>query len=162
MPINDFIAEVKEAKAHEHTFTLWPKLWQEYANKHGYTFKWNGRLFLATAVNDIPDKPGLYTFVIQPRVANHPLCSYLMYVGKTNTLRRRYRNYLREKQRDSGRPKIVWLLNTYPDNVCFCYTVVQSTASLAKMERALLGAYVPPCNRDQLPARVRRIMGALR
>lgn len=163
MSVSDLIAEQDKAKSHEYTFCLWPKVWQEYAANHGYAFNWKERQFLASEVSNVPNEPGLYTFIIQPRVANHPSCSYLMYIGKTKrTLKQRFREYLREKQRESGRPEVVRLLNKYQDNILFCYTVVQEVFPLTEMEEALLGAFIPPCNRDQLPARVRRIVGALR
>ena len=38
----------------------------------------------------------------------------------------------------------------------------ESAATLAEMEKALIGALIPPCNEEQLPAKVRRIRGALR
>lgn len=164
MSVNDLIIELDQAEAHEYRFLLWPKLWQEYTQSHGFSFHWEGRKFIANEANNVPNEPGLYTFVIQPSIANHPSNAYLMYIGKTKrTLRQRFKEYLREMQRESGRPKIVKLLNKYPDNTIFCYSSVQeSTTTLARMEKALIDALIPPCNKEQLPARVRRIRGALR
>ena len=162
--MHDLIAEQDEARAHEYSFCLWPRLWQQYAENSGYIFNWEERKFLASEANNVPEGPGLYTFVIQPSIANHPANSYLMYVGKTKrTLRQRFKEYLREMQRESGRPKIVRLLNKYADNTVFCYSSVQeSAATLSQMEKALMGALIPPCNKEQLPAKVRRIVEALR
>lgn len=163
MSVNDLIGEQDEVKAHGHTFYLWPKLWQEYVEDSGHIFSWNERKFLDSEASNIPNEPGLYTFVIQPGIANHPLNSYIMYIGKTNrTLRHRFKEYLREMQRETGRPKIVRMLNKYPDNIFFCYTIVQeSTSELIDKERALMTAWLPPGNWPRLPARVRRIVGAL-
>jgi excinuclease UvrABC nuclease subunit len=36
-----------------------------------------------------------------------------MYVGRTNSLRRRFNEYLNERKRETGRPKIYRLLNMY-------------------------------------------------
>lgn len=163
MPVHDLIAEQDEALAHRYTFFLWPRLWEEYATKPGYAFDWKENRFTPSEIDNIPDEPGLYTFVVQPCVANHPSCSYLMYIGKTErTLRARFQEYLREKQRESGRPMIVRLLNKYSDNVFFCYSVVNKKSSLKKLEKALKGALIPPCNKEELPAKVRRIVEALR
>ena len=106
----------------------------------------------------------MYTFIIQPSIANHPSNAYLMYVGKTKrTLRQRFKEYLWEMQRESGPPKIVRLLNKYSDNMAFCFSSEQESAvTLAEMEKALMGALIPPCNKEQLPAKVRRIVEALR
>lgn len=163
MPVNDLIIELDQIKAHEETFVLWPELWQKYTKSHGFSFDWEENQFLASEVGNIPSAPGLYTFVIQPHIANHPSCSYLMYLGKTKrTLRKRFREYFREKRRESGRPLIVKLLNKYPDNLCFCYTIVENSSLLTEMEKALLDAFLPPCNRRQVPARVRRPVEVLR
>lgn len=164
MSVYDLIAEQDEAKAHEYTFCLWPRLWQQYAKDYGYTFNWQERKFLTSEADNVPDEPGLYTFVIKPSVANHPSNSYLMYVGKTKrTLRQRFKEYLKEMQRESGRPKIVRLLNKYSANMVFCFSSLQENATtLAEMEKALLSALIPPCNKEQLLAKVRRIVEALR
>ena len=164
MSVNDLIAEEDEAKAHEYAFYLWPRLWREYVERSGHILNWEERQFLASKVSTIPDEPGLYTFLVQPSIAGHPSNSYLMYVGKTRrTLRQRFREYVNEMRRERGRPKIVRLLNKYHSHTVFCYSIVNGdAATLAQMERALIGALVPPCNMDQLPARVRRIVGALR
>jgi len=162
LPVNDLIAEEDEAKSFQHNFCLWPKLWQEYLTNPGLVFEWNECQFASNRVDDIPNEPGLYTFIIQPGLANHPSCSYLMYVGKTKrTLRQRFQQYLKEKERETGRPKVVRLLNKYPDNLFFCYTAIPDRSQIDELEKALIGTFVPPCN-DQLPARVRAIMEALR
>lgn len=120
MSVHDLIAEQDEARAHEYTFCLWPRLWHQYTEDPGHTFDWEELKFLASEVDNVPDKPGLYTFVIEPNIANYPSNSYLMYIGKTKrTLRQRFKEYIREMQRESGRPKIVRLLNKYPDNTFF-------------------------------------------
>ena len=87
-----------------------------------------------------------------------------MYAGKTKrTLRQCFKEYLKEMNRESGRPKIVRLLSKYRNNIVFCYSSVQeSIPTLSGMEKALIGALIPPCNKEQLPAKVRRIVEALR
>lgn len=164
MSVYDLITEQDEAKAHEYTFCLWPRLWKRYAEDYGYTFNWQERKFLTNEADNVPDKPGLYTFVIKPSIANHPSNSYLIYVGKTKrTLRQRFKEYLEEMQRESGRPMIVNLLNKYSDNMAFCFSSLKvSAATLAEMETALIGTLIPLCNKEQFPAKVRKIVEALR
>ena len=161
MSVQDLISEEDEARAHEYTFCLWPKSWQEYSGNPGLTLNWQECQFVTGEVDNVPNDPGLYSFLIQPRLAGHPSCSYLMYVGKTKALRQRFRQYLREKERESGRPKVVRLLNKYPDNLFFCYTVLPDVSHIDEAEQALIGAFLPPCN-DKLPAKVRVVMEALR
>jgi len=160
--LSDLLTEQDEAKAHEHSFCLWPRLWQEYARRPSHAFQWRKCRFAATSVSKVPQKPGLYTFVVQPCVARHPSCSYLMYIGKTKrTLRTRFREYLSSKGRVGTRPNISRLLNKYPDNLYFLYTTVEDGAQLGQMEEDLIAALVPPYNR-QLPAKVSRVVGVLR
>jgi len=161
--VNDLIDEQDEAKAFREDFFLWPKMWREYAQAHNYNFNWDIHPFAPSEVHNIPDENGLYTFLIQPSIALHPACSYLMYVGmaEEQSLRDRFRDYLQEKRDNKGRRKIVRLLNKYPDNLFFCCTAVQSGLPLETIEKALISAYIPPCN-TKLPARVSRVIGALR
>ena len=162
MSVQDLLAQEDEAAGYKHTFYLWPRLWAEYSDSHNWNFDWHFCQFNETQIDNIPTEPGIYTFVVQPSLANHPSSSYLMYVGKTaRTLRDRFKDYLRERTREIGRPRVVRLLNKYPDNLLFCYTVVPDLTQLGNIEDALMTAFVPPCN-DQLPARVRAIMEALR
>lgn len=163
MSVNDLLAEQNTAHFHEYRFCLWPRLWREYDRTHGYQFTWVESRFLANGANNVPEEPGLYTFLIQPNIANHPANSYLMYIGMTKKLRNRYKDYLKEMRRETGRPRIVNLLNKYPDNTIFCYTVVHDNpAALKALERAFKDALVPPCNPGELSVRVRRIVEAFR
>ncbi len=154
MPVFDVIQEQDELKAHEHHFYLWPRKWKKYLDTHN----WEICRLNATERDRIPKGSGVYSILIQPGIANHPACSYLMYVGKTESLRRRFMDYFNEKKRETGRPKIFRILNKYEDYVCFCYTIV-SISDLSDVEDNLLIAYIPP-NNDQYPAEIRRIVGA--
>ena len=164
MSVNDLITEQDEAKAYEYTFILWPKHWEEYTKNFGHNFVWRERKFLTSEVANIPKKPGLYTFTVKPSIADHPSNSYVMYIGKTSrTLRKRFSEYLYEMRRETGRPKILRVLNKYPRNVFFCYTVLEvNDAELKEKEEALMLGWLPPANWPRLPSKVRRIVEALR
>jgi hypothetical protein len=161
--MNDLIDEQDEAKAYREDFFLWPKMWREYVQAYNHNFNWEIHPFDPSEIQRIPDEIGLYTFVIQPSIALHPACSYLMYVGlaEDQSLRERFGDYLQEKKNNRGRRKIYRLLNKYPDNLFFCCTRVQGGQPLESLEKALICAYIPPCN-TILPARVSRVIGALR
>jgi excinuclease UvrABC nuclease subunit len=81
-----------------------------------------------------------------------------MYVGKTKSLRRRFGEYLREKNQETGRPVILRLLNKYDGFIWFCFAPVPENAITAQ-ENALLAAYRPPFNK-QFPAQISPIQGA--
>jgi hypothetical protein len=154
--VKDVIDEQNEYMAHGHKFTLWRRQWEEYVD--ACTLDWQLHRLTDQERPGIPEEPGIYTLLIQPGIANHPACSYLMYVGKTISLHRRFGEYLNQEKRETGRPKIFRLLNMYPDHIWFCFSLVPQ-ADLDTVEETLLVAYIPPAN-DQLPAEVRGPAGA--
>ncbi|MFX0206530.1 MAG: GIY-YIG nuclease family protein [Candidatus Hodarchaeota archaeon] len=154
MSVVDIIQEQDEMKAHEQCFILWPRQWKKYVDIHN----WKSYRLDEKDKDSIPRRSGVYTLLIQPGIANHPACSYLIYVGKTTSLRRRFMEYLNERKRETGRPKIFRVLNKYKDYVCFCYTTVGKN-NLSTVEDNLLVAYIPPKN-DQYPAEISRVKGA--
>ena len=159
--VHDLIDEQDDMKAHIHQFSLWPKLWLEYTQQHSFSFDWQIFPLKADQIGNIPEKPGVYTLLIQPSIALHPLCSYLAYVGMTDrTLRERFKEYLSEKKRITGRPKVLRLLNKYEDHVYFCCAEVDDQGLITQIEDALIGAWVPPFN-DKYPARIRRVIKGL-
>jgi excinuclease UvrABC nuclease subunit len=157
MSVSDLIAERNEAKAHTHQFMLWRRMWEEYAN--GYELEWNTHRLEANQAGQIPEEAGVYSLILQPGIANHPACVYLMYVGRTNSLRRRFGEYLNQERRITGRPKIFSLLNMYPNHTWFCCAILPEN-EIEAAEEALIAAFIPPKN-DQLPARVSRVIAAL-
>jgi len=156
MAVVDIIQEEDDMKAHEHHFILWPRQWKKYLDTHN----WQTYRLDTTEKDRIPNQSGVYSLFIQPGIANHPACSYLMYVGQAKSLQRRFMDYLNERKRGTGRPKIYRFLNKYQDYVWFCCTTVRKV-DLTKVEDNLLNAYIPPAN-DQYPAEIRRIIGAFR
>ena len=155
----DLIAEENEAKAHVHKIPLWPKKWVEF-NEEINAFNWSIEKLVNESRDKIPNEPGIYSLLIQSGIANHIACSYLMYVGKTNSLHRIFGEYLNEQKRRRGRPLINRLLNMYSNHSWFCFTIA-AEADLEIIEDALLEAYLPPKN-DRFPASVSQIVEALR
>jgi excinuclease UvrABC nuclease subunit len=156
MSVNDIIEKQDEMKSHSYDFTLWPAGWGKFKLR----YEWKSHKLEKSTTNNIPDQAGIYTLLIQPGIAGHPACSYLMYVGRTKSLRRRFRDYLNKEKLSSGRPKIFRLLNKYSDYLWFCYTIIE-TETLQNTEKELIEAYVPPCN-DQIPAKIHKVIGAFK
>ena len=154
----DLIRQQNEFIAHESRIVLWPRQWENYENRHA--LDWRIRRLAAEERPNIPNESGVYTLLIQPSIAAHPACSYLMYVGKSERLRRRFGHYLGREKRETGRPKIFRGLNLYSDYLWFCFTAA-AIESLEDIESGLLNAYIPPWN-DQLPSDVRGAVGAFR
>lgn len=152
----DIIQEQDEAKAHFYRFTLWPRMWVEHG---GITLKnWNVFRLDQSVRSKIPTVPGVYTLILRPEVANHPACSFLMYVGKATSLRERFNDYLTSERRRPRRPKVHRLLNKYSAYLWFCYATVDEK-ELNPTEDSLIAAFLPPLN-TQLPAKVAHVRGA--
>ena len=159
MSVNDLIEEQNQLKAHEQPFFLWPRQWEEYNLPD--SFNWEIHPFQPDEVEKIPSEPGIYSFVIQPGIASHPYCAYLIYIGKTKrTLQERFKEYFREERNaERSRPKVLRLLNQYKGYLHFCCVTIAETERITDIEDALLSAFLPPCN-DKFPSSIRRVIGA--
>ena len=154
MPLCDILKQQNAIKEHTTSFVLWPKAWATFACAH--LKSWDAVRLRAGNRGAVPGAAGIYTLLVQPGIAKHPGCSYLMYVGQTKDLRRRFGEYLSAERREAGRPRILRLLNLYDRYMWFCYAEVDAE-HLTASENALLAAHMPPCNDpDQIPAEVRR------
>lgn len=146
---------VKDAKAHEQKFMLWPRNWTEH--DPAVNLSWDVFPFRLDAQGGIPNEPGVYAFLIQPGIAPNLNASYLAYVGKTErSLRTRFGEYLREVVDPAGRPKIQMWLQTYESYV---YFTCAKLASPVDVERKLIDALMPPANSD-FSAEVGRVLRA--
>jgi excinuclease UvrABC nuclease subunit len=141
--LTDVLKACEEQKVWTCHFTLCPNTWKRYLSIH----EWHNEKLDRTKANNIPDEAGIYTLILQPGIANHPACSYLMYVGQTKSLRKRFRKYLTSEKRITGRPKIFAFLNWYDGFICFYYTLVKME-TLDTVEDALMDAYQPPLNTE--------------
>lgn len=156
-PVNDLAMNIF-ARGHRHTLLLWPKLWQEW--KSPVKLKWEGKRFSQASKGAIPNKRGVYAFVIKPGVPPGMPISVLMYVGMSDRpLRERFGEYLREMLNPSGRPAINTMLRMYDGYVHFYCASVAKPAKPKQIEDYLIETLVPPMNK-QYPAKVRRIIGA--
>lgn len=155
----DLIDTQNEMKVHSWLeFTLWPRMWATYPNSTSLC--WICHKLDRSRRHLIPGRPGVYTLLIQPGIAEHPYCSYLFYVGKAVSLRRRFGEYLGKERTNPRRAYMYRALNMYSNNIWFCMAEVESS-QLDIVEDALKQAYMPPLNHD-VPADVRPIVRAFR
>lgn len=152
--VYDIIREQGEMSEHRYPFTMWPRRWTTYTGVH----EWQLTKLDESQSGNIPNAPGIYTLLALPRIANHPACSYLMYVGQTESLYRRFREYLTKERRESGRPKIFRFLHNYSEWVWFCFTAVDLNL-LDTVEVGLRDAYIPPLN-NNYSGELSRVVGA--
>ena len=154
----DLLEERAQLKAHLWRFRLWPRQWAAY--NLTVPFEWQIYPFQRDQLSNIPGHPGIYSLVIQPSIALHSECSYLMYIGKAeDTLRERFRKYFYERDDPLARPKILELLNLYEGYVHFYCSTIEQRERIKEIEDALINAFLPPCNTD-LPAETSHIAGA--
>lgn len=125
----------------------------------GAELKWCGVKFEQGNIQSIPKNSGVYTFVVKPGIANHPSCSYLLYVGKAEkqVLRARFKQYFKERQNGdySRRPHVTEMLRKWEGYLWFYYAKVPKRMTTKEVEDQLLAAYLPPSNRT-FPCSVRR------
>ena len=140
----DIINRQNLVKQFTEPFVLCPKFWKAFNCAH--ISKWS-LLKLKAGLNKPPNKAGIYSLLVQPGVASHPVCSFLVYIGQTVDLARRFGEYLGAERSENGRPMVLRFLNIYEEHMWFCYMEV-ADAALDETEDALIRAYVPPCNSD--------------
>lgn len=138
--------ERTQAKAHVYNFTLWPRLWEMFNSALSYS--WSKQLFTKPVMDEIPERSGIYAFVIEPHIANHPSCAFLVYAGRTDNLKRRFGQYIEvqeSKRRHS--PLLEQALSQYlGKEYLFFYYSFHNKNSLKTYEQALIDGFVPPWN----------------
>lgn len=107
------------------------------------------------------NKSGVYSFVVQPGIANHPCCSYLLYIGKakSQSFQSRYGQYLTEQRAGqlSRRPHVTEMLEKWSGYLWFCYAEIDDNQQIDVVEDMLLEAYLPPTNKD-FPAHIGHVL----
>lgn len=100
-------------------------------------------------LEQVPDNEfGIYTFIVDAGIANHPHCCYLLYLGKAQKqpLRTRIKQYLYEPSDPKGRGPIQDMILDWYSHLYVCYAPVSDVSSIDNLENALLEAFVPPMN----------------
>jgi hypothetical protein len=135
---------------------LCPKYWENLDELSH--LNWKSIKFNEENLSKVPEKPGLYSFIISPRKTNHPQ-NYLGYIGKTSrTLNQRFKEYLDELDSIKGRPKVIRFLNKWEGYIDFCYVVLEDE-DLILLESKLNDAFLPPFNSD-FSASINKIINA--
>ena len=153
----DIVLGLKDYKVP--SMILSPTQWEAY--QIDIELSWNPVRFDAMHLNSIPaDQKGVYSFIVQPSIAQHPLCAYLLYVGKVEkqVFRERYKQYLKEQQKDyrnARRVHVTRMLQKWKNHLWFCYAPVDDDQLIGQIEDALLAAYLPSHNRE-FPASIRK------
>lgn len=131
------------------TMILSPMRWTSYSNTT--PLEWHKVKFDQEDLSRVPDDAfGIYTFVVDAAVANHPHCSYLLYLGKAErqSLRSRIKQYFYEPQNPKGRGPIQDMILKWHTHLFVCYTCIEDTTQIDNLENSLLEAFVPPMNQN--------------
>ena len=140
-------------------FILHPDQWEEYPNR--VKLEWKVVKFNTENATLLPtDKKGVYSFIVQPCIADHPLLAYPLYIGKTEeNFRARYRRYLREPRERKPRPLITEMLTKWSEHLYFVYAPIEDENIIKDVEDDLLMALIPPRN-SKFPAKIQPLVTA--
>jgi hypothetical protein len=153
----EFVDIISDAAVHWHQILLYPPFWKAYQKT--IDLVWQDFPFAASSKPKVPQKPGVYAFLLQPGVASLN-SSVVMYIGKTDRpLRTRFAEYLREAESAAARPELRRMLHFYRGHLVFSCVPLDAPIKPSDVEDGLLSALTPPVN-SSLPARVSRIVNA--
>jgi len=133
-------------KYHIKKFILCPEHWEAYRN---VKLDWKKVRFVAAEMKKkLPEKPGLYSFLLQPNVGGHNSIHFLLYIGETTkqTLRERCTDYLPEAKKKKARVTIRSMVRKWPKHLWVYFAAVDDVKIIKQLEEDLLKAYVPPFN----------------
>jgi hypothetical protein len=142
-------------------FILCPDNWGKYPNR--LDLDWHDVKFTQDNKELVPrDQAGIYSFVAIPKIANHPACSYLLYIGMTErqNFRDRYSQYLREGSKRKPRWHILNMLTNWSGHLWFYYAPVSDRSIISQLEDDLIESFLPPYNYEY-PASIRDVMAVL-
>ena len=135
-------------------FIISPTQWDQYPNT--VILSWSCIRFEENYTQQVPNnEKGVYSFVTQPGIANHPQLSYLLYIGKTEkqSFQKRFKQYLDEPKKHKPRTHICEMLTNWQDHLYFYFAPISNLNLIDKVEDELIEALIPPFN-DQLPATI--------
>ena len=144
----------QEIKEHVRRFLLFPTFWEDSTKYISNEIVWNKIKFDETNSNQIPNKNGIYCFVVEPPLINNLFnTGYLFYIGKASSakLRARYKNYIDEKNNiaigdQKPRIKIQEMLNDYTNHIYFYYAELTDKSLIIETEEKLLNTFMPYVN----------------
>ena len=134
--------------------TLSPSLWASFDIPQ--ELNWSKVKFEEASAKNVPnDLIGVYTFVLEPNIANLDL-GYLLYVGMTrDNFRARFRAYLRHQREErTKRHRVQHMLQTWPEHLSFYYAPIKRSDEVKPVEDELIVAFKPPVPRAY-PGRIR-------
>lgn len=157
----DFTAKYKSAV---HEFFLDLNSWRKFKTR--YKLSWHKLPFSEASKADIPEVRGIYAFTVELTDCKLPPHGYILYMGITGNssdanLKKRFSQYLLHLKNEDGRPAVYIMLKKWQRDLQFNFVPLPSKSiDLAKIERAFLGALIPPVNKKDLGADITAVKAA--
>jgi hypothetical protein len=136
-----------------------PRRWQIFSQDHNLA--WQTIPFRRGGGAALPEASGFYCFVVANEMPNLPPVYFPLYAGETENLRKRYRNYVTEKNSPTGRFHVRKFLNVFAGEAVFTFAPYPADkADLRRIEKKLNDALMPPYSRKDFSADVKAAKGA--
>jgi hypothetical protein len=145
---NRRIEEIKNVAFLSWNILLYEPNWRrEFRNIPGLgNLFWHEVPYSPKSLRRLNSRSGLYTFIICPHFGRHKDHSYFIYVGKTNNIKRRFKEYLTEAiDEEEGRLLLIKALIPYQRFIKFKFAYVDEP-NLSEYEKAFIRSVQPPCN----------------
>lgn len=161
---HDLVDFTKKYKGDLYSFYLDLKSWRQFKTRHNLT--WQKLRFGAVGHASVPKERGIYAFTVELAPSKLPLHGYILYVGITGdtsaaNLYKRYAQYLRQLKNKDGRPRVFTLLENWTDDLFFNFVPLPNTkVNLAKLEKDLINAVMPPINIKDFSAEITAVRTA--
>ena len=95
----------------------------------------------------LPAAPGVYFFHGGPPGLSFARLRYVLYVGETTNLRRRFAHWLDPIRRPAANGLLDQYIRCYYPAIRYCYAQVPDERIRRRAENLLFRAFHPPCNR---------------
>ena len=150
-------------RAHTLSITIWPAAWRKAEVLADLDWDWV--VFGRDTIEQVPEVRGIYALCISVKNSIMPnQQGPIVYFGETSrTLRKRYREYVRDSEKGAKRPKLQNLFELWSGNLDFFFAPVDDPdIDLRQIEKVLNDAALPIFVTNDFSAEIRRIVAVLR
>ncbi len=152
----DLVEHTKKYKGDLHGFFLSMSAWRTFKTR--YKLTWQRERFAEANHGKIPQERGIYAFTVELSPSKLPPHGYILYVGITGdtsaaTLRSRFAQYVGHLKKKDGRPAVLYMLDNWSGDLFFNFVPMPNkNVDLAKLEKAVINAIMPPVNKRDFEA----------
>lgn len=146
---------VSEGRNYVRKFCIWERQFKKYQSNTPLNWK----CIPAKKGNapSLPERQGVYAFVVKSQIANLSWSGYILYVGMTEkqTFSERFAQYFAETKRAKPRYWIKEMFQLWKKHL-FYYYAETSVGDAKKIEDDLLEALLPP-NNEKFPGTIGKV-----